>query len=292
MPKKGLPNSITWSHDAHYIEELAQKSETIGNIIPIEKIKPNPDQPRTEFGNLDELADSIRRNGVLEPILVRPDKESGEYMIIAGERRWRASKLVGLTEIPCIELDVDNESVAEIALIENLQRKDLNIWETADGLANLAEKFDYTHESIAKKIGKSRTHVTEFMAIAGLPDSIRKKCRKAEIKTKNLLIEISRQIDEKEMHRFTDELISNKDRKGSFQETASGKKTSTKPAKSNKTKFRPATNVSNNFVYKSADESFQVLIDFRDLEDFNSRDILKALKEAFDSVKQAGGLGK
>ena len=98
-------------------------------------------------------------------------------MIIAGERRWRASNLAGLKEVPCIELDLDEQSIAEIALIENLQRKDLTIWEEADGLAALATRYGYTHDQIAKKIGKSRTTITESMTIAGIPENIRGKCR-------------------------------------------------------------------------------------------------------------------
>ena len=109
-------------------------------------------------------------------------------MIIAGERRWRASKLAGLTEVPCIEIDTDDQGIAEIALIENLQRKDLNIWEEADGLAALAGKFGYTQDDIAQKISKSRSTVTELMTISGLPDDVRTRCREANIASKSTLL--------------------------------------------------------------------------------------------------------
>src|SRR6185312_14936195 len=111
-------------HDSHYVEELAKhRPQQIGRLIAIDKIEPNPEQPRTEIGDLTELAASIKEKGVLEPLLVKPTGD-GRFMIIAGERRWRASNLAGLEEVPCIELDIDEQNVAEIALIENLQRKD------------------------------------------------------------------------------------------------------------------------------------------------------------------------
>src|SRR5438034_6038488 len=115
-------------HDAHYVEELTQSTTThVGRMIPIEKLDPNPDQPRTEIGDLTELTASIKEKGVLEPLLVRPSRLNGRWMIIAGERRWRASREAGLREVPCIEMEVDDRGVAEIALIENMQRKDLTI---------------------------------------------------------------------------------------------------------------------------------------------------------------------
>src|SRR6187399_2297764 len=124
-------------HDAHYVEELSQHRPTqVGRMIPVDKLDPNPEQPRVEFGDLTELTASIQEKGVLEPLLVKP-RGPGAWMIIAGERRWRAANLAGLTEVPCIEMDLDEQSIAEIALIENLQRKDLTIWEEADALAAL-----------------------------------------------------------------------------------------------------------------------------------------------------------
>src|SRR2546425_3656041 len=163
-------------HDAHYVEELTQSSAThVGRLIPIDKLDPNPDQPRTEIGDLTELTASIREKGVLEPLLVKPTM--GRWMIIAGERRWRSAKDAGLRELPCIEMDVDDRAVAEIALIENLQRKDLTPFEEAEGLQALADRFGYTHEEIAKKIGKSRSSVTEALSLSGMPAEIKDLCR-------------------------------------------------------------------------------------------------------------------
>src|SRR5215211_9280014 len=164
-------------HDAHYVEELSGQSPvTIGRMISIEQLDPNPEQPRVEIGDLTELTSSIKEKGVLEPLLVKPSRLSGRWMIIAGERRWRAAREAGLRDVPCIEMDVDDRAVAEIALIENLQRKDLTAWEEADGLWALCERFGYTHEDVAKKVGKSRSSVTEALSITTLPEVIREKC--------------------------------------------------------------------------------------------------------------------
>src|ERR1041384_3541895 len=185
-------------HDAHYVEELtSERVSHVGRVIPIDKLDPNPDQPRSEIGDLTELTASIKEKGVLEPLLVKPT--FGRWMIIAGERRWRAAKSAGLTEVPCIEMDVDDSAVAEIALIENMQRKDLTPWEEADGLRALCERFGYTHEEVAKKVGKSRSTVTEALSIAAIPEEIREICRNSEINSKSLLLQIVRQPDDESM---------------------------------------------------------------------------------------------
>ena len=172
MSRRGLPAGLSMRHDAHYVEELTQdQHQSVGRVIPIDKLDPNPDQPRTEIGDLTELTASITEKGVLEPLLVKADR-LGRWMIIAGERRWRAATAAGLTEVPCIEMEVDDGAVAEIALIENMQRKDLTPWEEADGLLALCERFGYTHEDVARKVGKSRSTVTEALSIATMPDDV------------------------------------------------------------------------------------------------------------------------
>lgn len=294
MSKRGLPTGIKMRHDAHYVEELARTHRSIGKIIPVEKIAPNPEQPRVEIGDLTDLTDSIRQNGVLEPLLVKP-KGDGTWMIIAGERRWRASNLAGLTEVPCIEFDIDEKTIAEIALIENLQRKDLTVWEEADGLAYLSAKFGYTHDEIAKKIGKSRTTVTESMTLAGLPETIRAKCFAADISAKSTLLEIARQFDEKAMHAFLDNIGSQNLKRDAIRRAA-------RPAKADKKAMRenhsagtsadaqaPAAKTGNNstefFRYDSADGEFTVEIRFDKSFGYEKRDVLRALKETFDSTK-------
>jgi ParB family chromosome partitioning protein len=175
-------------------------------MIPIDKLAPNPNQPRVEIGDLTELISSIREKGVLEPLLVRPSDVGGRFMIISGERRYRASLEVGLTELPCIEMDVDDRAVAEISLIENLQRKDLTPFEEADGLQALADRFGYTHEEIARKIGKSRTSITEALSLTAIPPDIREICRRADITSKSMLLQAVRQPSEDEMRRFVEKI--------------------------------------------------------------------------------------
>src|SRR5262249_47477165 len=168
-------------------------------MVAIDKLAPNPNQARTEFGDLTELTESIKEKGVLEPLLVRPSDVGGRYMIIAGERRYRASIEAGLAGGPCIELNGDDKAVAEISLIENLQRKDLTPFEEADGLQALAERFGYTHEDIAKRIGKSRSSISEALSLATMPPEVREECRRAEIRSKTTLLEIGRQPTVEEM---------------------------------------------------------------------------------------------
>jgi len=206
VSRRGLPAGLSMRHDAHYVEELTQTKTThVGRLLPIDKLDPNPDQPRTEIGDLTELTASIKEKGVLEPLLVKPTL-SGRWMIIAGERRWRSAQSAGLEEVPCIEMDVDDAEVAEIALIENMQRKDLTPWEEADGLRALCERFGYTHEEVARKVGKSRSTVTEALSIAAIPASIREICRACEITSKSLLLQIVRQPDDESMRSMAEQI--------------------------------------------------------------------------------------
>src|SRR5215467_10664334 len=196
-------------HDAHYVEELAQHRPTqVGRMIPVDKLDPNPEQPRVEFGDLTELTASIAEKGVLEPLLVKPNRLTGRWMIIAGERRWRSAQKAGLKEVPCVEMEVDEGTIAEIALIENMQRKDLTVWEEADGLFALCERFGYTHDEVARKVGKSRTTVTEALSIAKIPQDVRDICAKAEITAKSSLLQILRQPDDDSMRRFANQIAS------------------------------------------------------------------------------------
>jgi len=280
--KRGLPTEIKMRHDAHYVEEFVKTHRTIGKLIPINQIEPNPDQPRVEIGDLNELSASIKQKGVLEPLLVKPVRETGNWMIIAGERRWRAANLAGLKEVPCIELDIDEKSIAEIALIENLQRKDLTVWEEADGLAALAETFGYTHEEIAKKISKSRTTVTESMTIAGIPQDIREKCRAANLSAKSTLLEIARQFDDRSMHEFVDNITSKNLKREEIRSAARPPTQKNVAREQNPKDGEPQDKI---YRYVPADNSFRLEIKFTGKADFVKKDILQALKEAFEAVK-------
>jgi len=209
VSKRGLPTGLQMRHDAHYVEELSQQQPAaVGRMIAVDKIDPNPEQPRTEFGDLTELTASIADKGVLEPLLVKPSRSTGRWMIIAGERRWRAARQAGLLEVPCVEMEVDEGAVAEIALIENMQRKDLTVWEEADGLMALCERFGYTHEEVARKVGKSRSTVTEALSIAAIPPDVREICRQADVSAKSMLLQIVRQPDDDGMRRLAKEIVS------------------------------------------------------------------------------------
>ncbi|HEY3052159.1 MAG TPA: ParB/RepB/Spo0J family partition protein [Thermoanaerobaculia bacterium] len=186
-------------HDSHYVEELTRRSgRHIGSMIPLSMIEPNAEQPRTNLGNIEELAASIREKGVLEPILVRTVAPN-RYQIISGERRYRAASLAGLDEIPAIEFDADDKETLEIALIENIQRKDLTAFEEAEGFMLLQQKFGYTHEQISQVIGKSRTTITETLLINEIPDRIRAMCREAGIANKSVLVQVARAGSEQAM---------------------------------------------------------------------------------------------
>ena len=196
----GLPVTLKMRHDAHYVESLTSYSgAAVGRMIPVDQIRPNPDQPRKALGDLRELSESIREKGVLEPLLVRFVPREDCYYIISGERRYHASRAAGLREVPCIEKMADDAETLEIALIENIQRKDLTPFEEADGLHRLATQFEYTHEDVARKIGRSRSSVTETLSLRNIPESLRKKCVEHGIISKSLLLQIARQPTEKKM---------------------------------------------------------------------------------------------
>jgi ParB family chromosome partitioning protein len=189
-------------HDFHFVEELAQPrdSRAVGRMIDLGMIDVNPHQPRKTLGDLTDLVSSIKEKGLLEPVLVRA--VDGRFQIIAGERRYHASLAAGLTQIPCIVMDVDERGVLEISLIENLQRKDLTAFEEADAILYLCERFSYTHEKAAQKLGKSRSSITELLSIASLPEEVREDCRRADISSKSLLVEIARQNSVEDMRSF------------------------------------------------------------------------------------------
>ncbi|WP_299547943.1 ParB/RepB/Spo0J family partition protein [uncultured Tateyamaria sp.] len=140
--------------------------------VPIEKIKPNPNQPRRHFdaGPLEDLVASIKEKGVLQPLIVRPS--GGEYEIVAGERRWRAAQQAQLHELPVLVRDFSDTEVLEVAIIENIQRADLNPIEEAAGYKQLMDRFGHTQEKMAEALGKSRSHIANLLRLLQLPDDI------------------------------------------------------------------------------------------------------------------------
>jgi ParB family chromosome partitioning protein len=187
-------------HNAHYVEEIISRSgAAIGRMIPIEQIQPNAEQPRKDLGDLPGLTESIRDKGVLEPLLVRYLPDSDKFMIISGERRYYAAAAAGLRELPCIEKDVNDGESLEIALIENLQRKDLTPFEEADGVQALGERFSLTHEEIARRIAKSRSSITESLSLRTIPDAVKAQCIEAGVLSKSQLLQVARQPSEAKM---------------------------------------------------------------------------------------------
>lgn len=199
--KTGLPESVGMRHDDHFVDLISSRSlETRIRQISLNKIAPNPHQARSELGEMQDLINSVKEKGVLEPILVRP--KNGDYEIIAGERRYMASKKIGLSEIPCIVMNVNDMEAMEISLIENLQRLDLDVFEEADGLRYLAENYGYNHEQISKKLGKARSTITEIISISRIPENIRKICSDFGIMSRSTLLEISKQKTKEDMERL------------------------------------------------------------------------------------------
>jgi ParB family chromosome partitioning protein len=179
-------------HDSHFVESLSERfGASVGRLIPLDEIETNPDQPRTNVGDLSGLKKSIEAKGVLEPLLVRP-LDDGRFQIIAGERRFRAAIEAGLTEVPCIELDVPENEVVEIALIENLHRKDLHPFEEAEGYSSLQNKYAYTQQQVADAIGKSRVTITEALSLLQIPEDLRAECRRADIEARSVLVQVAR----------------------------------------------------------------------------------------------------
>jgi len=161
--------------DAIFEDNEITKDKNLSQMIRLTDIEPNRGQPRKQFDEeaLNSLAQSIMTHGLLQPIVVSENSSfPGTYKIIAGERRWRACKLAGLVEIPCVVFTGDELSKAEVALVENIQRKDLNAVEEAVAFKDLIEKFDLTQEQVAEKTGRSRPYITNAMRLLDLPDDV------------------------------------------------------------------------------------------------------------------------
>lgn len=158
------------------------KGENTVNMLKLSQIEPNANQPRKVFDNekLQLLANSIAEHGIVQPITVRKN-DNGFYTIIAGERRWRAARIAGLSDVPVVIKDYDDKTVAEVSLIENLQREDLNPIEEAMGYSRLIEEFEMTQEEVSKKVGKSRSAVTNSLRLLNLAPNVRKLLEQLEI---------------------------------------------------------------------------------------------------------------
>ena len=274
MSKRGLPVSLKMRHDAHYVEALTTSAgNPIGRIVPIEHVDPNPDQPRQVMGDLSELKASIAEKGIIEPLIVR--QRGSRYQIVAGERRYQAASQLGLRELPVVIRDVDDNEIIEVALIENLQRKDLTAFEEAEAMDALAKRCRYTHEDLAKRLGKSRTAVTESLALAQMPDSIRKLCRLADISSKSLLLQIVRQQTPEKMAALIEQLTQEG---GQVTRAQARQAVATKAPKLG----RPKAFV---FQYRPPAKTFNLRLQFRK-SDVDRDEVISALEEIIRELRQ------
>ena len=192
--RTGLPEAVGLRpRDSHYVAALApDEPGARQRMIPTAQIHPNPDQPRQRIGALAPLATSIRDQGVLQPILVRRLGPK-DFQIIAGERRYRAAVLAGLREVPCVEREAGAGESLELALVENLLRDDLSPFEEAAAYEGLIREHGHTHESLARRVGKPRTAVTESLALMRIPDEIRELCRASGVCSRRQLLRVARE---------------------------------------------------------------------------------------------------
>ncbi|MEO8433214.1 MAG: ParB/RepB/Spo0J family partition protein [Acidobacteriota bacterium] len=258
-------------HDSHFVDSLSARfGASLGRWISMDEIETNPDQPRTNVGDLTELRRSIEARGVLEPLLVKPVAD-GRFRIIAGERRFRAAMEAGLTEIPCIELDVPENEVVEIALIENLHRRDLHAFEEAEGYASLAARHGYTQQQIADAVGKSRVTVTETMSLLEIPDALRDACRRADIGARSVLLQIARRGDPEKMRDAIDAVAS-----GSTREDLRARKKESESA----TKKRPRFS----FVYGPRGGPFKLNLSFQKSR-VDKQELIQTLRGIIDQLE-------
>ena len=202
--KSGLGTGL----DALFLDNSATESNNATVTLPISEIEPNREQPRKVFDEkaLEDLANSIKQNGIIQPLLVRPLSD-GSYQLVAGERRWRAARMVGLHEVPVTIREMTDEEASVFALIENLQREDLNPVEEAEGIKSLIETYGFTQEEAAERVGKSRVAVTNTLRLLKLPESVLRLLGDGKITAGHSRALLSLD-DEKEMLRIAEAAIS------------------------------------------------------------------------------------
>jgi ParB family chromosome partitioning protein len=260
-------------HDEHYVEALAASSGTpIGRMVPIDQVDPNPDQPRQVMGDLSELMASISEKGIIEPLIVR--QRRGRFQIVAGERRYQAASQVGVREVPVVIRDVDDAELIEIALVENLQRKDLSPFEEAEALHTLVDDHGLKHEDLARRLGKSRTSVTESLSLQAMPNEVRELCRLADITSKSLLLQVVRQGDTKKMISLVEQL------------TRGGGTATREQARSAAAKPKAGRPRAFTFKYAPPAKTFNLSLKFRKSR-VDRDEIITALSEIIEELKRA-----
>jgi len=273
--KVGLPDFVKSKFDNHFVEELSARTRTpVIRNIPIDKLTANVHQPRKDFGNIEELADSIKEKGILEPILIRP--KNGKFEIVAGERRFRAAQMAGLSEIPCIEHDIADNEALEVSIIENIQRKDLNVYEQAFSIKSFADMYGYTHQEIAQKVGKSRVTITELIRITDLPEEILERCMELKINSKTFLQELVKLENIEQMTEMLDNYSEEPFSRDKIKEKRKAQKEKKSAEKSVKT-FR--------FNLTSEDKSVKIKFDIKSQENDKNK-IIAILEKLVSDLKE------
>jgi ParB family chromosome partitioning protein len=279
VSKRGLPESVRMRHDAHYVETLtASAGAPVGRMIPIEHIDPNPNQPRQVMGDLSELIASVKEQGLIEPIVVR--QRGSRFQIVAGERRYQAAIRAGIEELPVVIRDVDDVGILEIALVENLQRKDLTPFEESEALHALCQKAGYTHEKLAQKLGKSRTVITESLSLNQMPDNIKQLCRLADISSKSLLLQVVRQVDPDKMAALVEQMS----RQGGM--TRQEVREQTRPKAPTRGRPRAFT-----FTYKAPTKQFAFSLSFKKT-DVEPDEVIETLERILSDLKTQRARGQ
>ena len=277
MPRRGLPSVVKMRHDQHYVEALAASAGVpLGRVVPIDQVDPNPDQPRQVMGDLSELMASIAEKGIIEPLIVR--QRRGRFQIVAGERRYQAAVRLALAEVPVVIRDVADDEMIEIALIENLQRRDLSPFEEAEALHTLVREHGFRHEDLARRIGRSRTSVTESLALHAMPEEVRELCRLADIASKSLLLQVVRQGDAQKMVAFVEQLT-----RGGAPATREQARAVAARQSDKRKPGRPRAFV---FKYVPPAKSFNLSLKFRKSE-VERDEIISALTEIIEELRRA-----
>lgn len=286
VAKRGLPTRVKMRHGAHFVDELTRRHETpVGRMLPISALEPNPAQPRSSMGEIGDLVESIKTRGILEPILIRPLADAttsteGEgsgrsrFQIVSGERRYRAALEAGLFDVPVIEMAVSDQEALEIALIENLQRKDLSPFEEADGYRALAELHGYRHDQIATAVGKSRSSVTESLMLLQLPARVREAALALGIATKSTLLEVLKAGDENQMLQLIERIAS----QGLSRDDVRREQRTIRRA-GEPVRRRPYV-----FKFRAPDRSFNLAVTFRQAT-VDSADLIRALEQILDDLR-------
>ena len=259
-------------HDAHYVETLnAPSGSPVGRMVPIESVDPNPEQPRQAMGDLSELISSVAEKGIIEPLIVR--QKGARYQIVAGERRYHAAVQSGMTELPVVVRDVDDSEMLELALVENIQRKDLTPFEESEALVSLGQRCGYTHEDLAKRLGKSRSSITETLSLSAIPADVRKVCRLAGIYSKSVLLQVARQGDPQKMMALVEKIAS---QGGATREQVRKETAAPKPG-------RPKAFV---FAFKPPSKAFNLRLSFNK-KTASKDEIISALEAILDDLKHS-----